>query len=89
MLNYYLACSAEQTLILSSKTDGDLAENMFGEILGIYPQPPFMLHHTSPAEIQQAFESIRMLMSATDGVMYPEWTSSDLEQLLPMEKTAQ
>lgn len=83
ILNYYFACSASETLILRPSVDGELAETMFGDVLGKYPQPPFLLHHVVSAESEQAYESIRMLMSAIDGVAYSRWEAAELEGLLP------
>ena len=59
--------------------DGTVAETMFGDVLGDYPQPPFLLHAPNAGETQDAFESIRAIMSAVDGVEYPSWTPFELE----------
>ena len=78
MLNFYLAKSAEQSLIIPQKYDGDLVEKMFRDVLGVYPQPPFSLHIPSDNSPQIAFESIRKIMSYTDGIDYPIWKIDDL-----------
>ena len=79
MINFYLARSASETLILSPDHDGDIAEVMFRDVLGIYPQPPFSLHalHNLDEE-EEMYKSIRLLMSAVDGVEYPAWLLKDL-----------
>lgn len=80
LFNFYLAKAADESLIISPKHDGIVAEKMFSNILGIYPQPPFLLHIlNSNLETNKAFESIRILMSETDGVKYPSWHPTELE----------
>lgn len=80
LFNFYLAKATSESLIISPKHDGVVAEKMFGDILGLYPQPPFSLHIlNSNLETEKAFESIRILMSKTDGVQYPRWRPTELE----------
>lgn len=80
MINFYLAKSANNTLMLSPNHDGEIAETMFQDVLGIYPQPPFSIHILSDLDEQKsAYESIRMIMSATDGIEYPLWSPEELE----------
>ncbi|WP_282175508.1 DUF4238 domain-containing protein [Vibrio nereis] len=80
MVNFYLAKSAYRSLILSPKHEGVISDTIFTEILGLYPQPPFSLHVTDEANSSSAYESIRHIMSVTDGYDYPEWS---LEKLIP------
>jgi hypothetical protein len=63
MFNFHLAKSAGETLIISPKDDGVIAEKMYGDILGLYPQPPFSLHVLDDSNPANAFESIRKIMS--------------------------
>jgi len=79
MINFYLARSAEESLVLSSEDDGNIAETMFGDVLGVYPQPPFPLHTPRPDEMPQAYTSIRKSMSFTDQIDYPDWRPGELE----------
>lgn len=79
MLNFYLARSAGESLIISPKDDGSIAERMYGDILGLYPQPPFSLHVLDD-DPEYAFESIRKIMSQTDSFEYPNW---QLDELVP------
>lgn len=82
LYNFYLAKTACESLIIMPGHDGIIAENMFGDILGIYPQPPFSLHVLSKKtfyETKNAFESIRLLMSKTDEIEYPSWDVHELE----------
>ncbi|MCV2403200.1 DUF4238 domain-containing protein [Marinomonas sp. C2222] len=79
MLNFYLARSAGESLILSPKDDGAIAEKMYGDVLGLYPQPPFPLHSVNLEDVNKAFESIRNIMVYTDNSEYPAWQIKDLE----------
>lgn len=78
-INFHLARAAQDSLILSPSHDGRLAVAMFTEVLGLYPQPPFLLHSPSRNELQEAFESIRSLMSTVDHISYPAWLPFELE----------
>jgi hypothetical protein len=52
---------------------------MYKDILGTYPQPPFSLHTLNDQNTEAAFESIREIMSITDGLEYPCWQPMELE----------
>lgn len=78
MFNFYLARSAGESLIISPKDDGVIAEKMYGDILGIYPQPPFSLHTLDGNNSKAAYESLRKLMSYTDQKNYPNWQVNEL-----------
>lgn len=80
MINFYLARGASRSLILSPKHDGNIAEHMFSQVLGVYTQPPFSLHITEIGRVDEAYESIRRIMSSCDGIEYPEWV---VEKLIP------
>ncbi len=82
MVNFHLAKTADESVILRSSDDEDLSERMFTEVLGVYTQPPFLLHTLEGHDASEAFESIRLLMSRIDGIEYPEWLPSELEELL-------
>lgn len=77
--NFHLAKAAGESLIISPKHDGVVAEGMYKDILGIYPQPPFSLHVLESRKSENAFESIRKIMSMTDGFEYPCWQPMELE----------
>ena len=79
MVNFYLAKTAEESLIISPNHDGVIAERMFSDMLGIYPQPPFSLHTLRCDKLDEAYKSIQMIMSKADGLVYPSWDSSELE----------
>jgi hypothetical protein len=80
MINFHLARAADRSLMLSPRFDGRVAEAMFGDVLGSYPQPPFSLHHVAhPREIDQAYESVRRIMSFVDERPYPHWRPFELE----------
>ena len=79
LYNFHLAKSAEKSLIISPKHDGVIAETMYGEVLGVYPQPPFSLHTLDSYNSKDIFESIRKIMSYTDGFEYPNWQLNELE----------
>lgn len=79
LFNFHLAKSAGESLIISPKHDGAIAEKMYGDVLGIYPQPPFSLHILNGNSPEDAFESIRKIMSYTDGFEYPNWRMDELE----------
>lgn len=84
LINFHLACCSHESLIVPPGLDGEIAETMFVDVLGNYPQPPFLLHHVAPSQAREAYESIRLLMSAVDDVAYPKWEASELENLLPL-----
>jgi hypothetical protein len=73
--NYHFACAADQSLVLCPTGDGILPAAMFGsiDVLGHYPQPPFPLHTTLFNNVDEAFESIRIIMSIVDNINYPKW----------------
>jgi hypothetical protein len=79
MFNFHLARSANESLVLHPGCEGHLAESMFSEVLGVYPQPPFPLHSLVNENVDDAFESIRLLMNLFDGVNYPAWRPHELE----------
>jgi len=79
LYNFHQAKTTGESLILSPKHDGAIAETMFKDVLGIYPQPPFSIHILDGNNTQAAFESIRQLMSATDGFNYPNWNPKELQ----------
>ncbi len=78
LVNFYLARSAEESLIISPKHDGVIAERMYGDILGRYPQPPFSLHVLGDCDPEDARERIRSIMSYTDDFEYPKWQLNEL-----------
>lgn len=73
MINFHFAKSAEHSLIISPSHDGIIAETMFNDVLGIYPQPPFSLHSPTISEFPEAYCSIRNIMSMADNLKYPDW----------------
>lgn len=77
--NFHFAKAAGESLIISPKHDGVVAEGMYKDILGIYPQPPFSLHILDNGRSENAFESIRKIMSVTDDSEYPCWQPMELE----------
>jgi len=78
-INFYLAKSAKESLIISPKHDGLIADTMFLDILGIYPQPPFSLHSPTKIEFDDAFKSIQSIMSNADLKQYCPWEVSEIE----------
>ena len=79
MINFHLARAANESLIINPKHDGIIAEKMFSDILGIYPQPPFSLYSPHSSECEEAYNSINRIMSWVDGVDYPSWLPFELE----------
>lgn len=88
MFNFYLAKAAGESLIISPNDDGEIAEKMYGDILGSYPQPPFSLHVLKGEKPENAFESIRKIMSCTDGFEYPNWRVDELEPFYQRSQSA-
>lgn len=83
MINFHLAKSAGESLIISPKHDGRIAEIISKDMLGAYPQPPFTLH-TYNVENEKhdqisAYDSIRILMNYADKINYPSWLPFELE----------
>ena len=81
MINFYSAKAADESIIISPVNDGKLAEAMFTQVLGLYPQPPFLLHTSAGHDEAEVFESIRILMSGIDGIQYPSWLPCELKGL--------
>ena len=77
--NFHLAKAAGESLIISPLHDGLVADRMYKSVLGIYPQPPFSLHVMDSNNAQNAFESIRKIMSESDDKEYPDWQPMELE----------
>jgi hypothetical protein len=79
-INFHLAKAAGESLIISPKHDGDVADQMFHELLGVYPQPPFPLHHLREGTTDdEVYESIRIIMSKVDNYNYPKWLPMEME----------
>ncbi|KZK66796.1 hypothetical protein A1L58_05140 [Shewanella baltica] len=79
-INYQLAKCAGESLIISPDHDSEIADRMFNDILGSYPQPPFSLHILSDiSDLDTAYDSIRRIMSITDDYKYPEWNDCEFE----------
>lgn len=78
MLNFYFAKSADESLILRPSDSGIIDQQMFTDVMGIYPQPPFDLHRPQTDELFEAKESIRKLMSAVDGQEYSEFNAQEV-----------
>ena len=89
-LNFYLARSAERTLIASPSANKSLGDHMFEEVLGSYPQAPFSLQLYERNEEKAAYESVRLIQSKCDDEDYPHWSSSEFEPFFisPAERTA-
>ena len=80
LYNFHLARAAGESLIISPEHDGNIAEVMYSDILGEYPQPPFSLHTINESSaIKNSLESIRIIMSKTDGLEYPDWGVKEIE----------
>jgi hypothetical protein len=79
-INFHLAKATGESLIVSPKHDGDIADGMYRELLGAYPQPPFSLHRLERGTTDDdAYESVRMIMSRVDHYDYPKWRPMELE----------
>jgi len=80
MINFHLSRAAEKSLIISPHHDGLIADAMYKDVLGRYPQPPFLLHILNDiSNATDAYESIRRIMSEVDGLEYPSWLPMELE----------
>ena len=79
LINFHLARSAKESVILSPSHETATASAMFDDILGLYPQPPFGLYWSPGGNYDYAFENVRMLMSLTDQTQYPHWLPHELE----------
>ena len=83
--NFHLATAAGKSLIISPEHDGEIAGRMYKDVLGIYPQPPFLLYILDN-NAQSAFESIRKIMSVTDNKEYPQWQPMELEPFYQIKR---
>ncbi|MCS6181001.1 DUF4238 domain-containing protein [Shewanella baltica] len=73
-INFELLKSASSSIIVSKKNNSPAVSHMALQILGLFPQIPFMLssannHYAEALEI----ESITNIMSMADGVDYPPY----------------
>ena len=84
MVNFHLAKAADEWVFIKPSNDGKIAEAMFTDVLGLYPQAPFLLHTLEGHDEAEAFESIRILMSGVDRTQYPSWLPCELEGLFFM-----
>lgn len=87
MINFYAAKHCWDSLVFHPDHDGNVSQAMFTEVLGVYPQAPFLLHQPTVSEDGSAFESIRRIQSTADGTEYPGWDSADLESLAVQLRT--
>jgi Protein of unknown function (DUF4238) len=89
MVNFHLAKAADESIIIRPSNDGKVAETMFTGALGVYTQPPFLLHTLEGHDEGEAFESIRILMSGIDRTQYPPWLPCELEGLFFLESAGE
>lgn len=80
VLNFHLARCAEKSLILSPKDDSYISDFTFPKVLGAYPQPPFPLHAVHDENLEDAYVSIKYIMSKADQVNYGDW---DVHEISP------
>nr|WP_075723265.1 MULTISPECIES: DUF4238 domain-containing protein [Pseudomonas] len=89
LYNFYLSKAAGESLIISPKHDGEIAERIYGDTLGIYPQPPFSLHIVSDiSELEKSKNSIRAIMGETDRCEYPEWNVNEISPFYQIKDRA-
>lgn len=81
LINFYSAKHCDESLILHPDDDGQVSQAMFTEVLGVYPQAPFLLHEPHVSEERDAFASINTIQRAADGIEYPAWDARELESL--------
>lgn len=81
LINFHLMRAADNSIIVHPAHDGRIVETMARKALGRYPQPPFELHSPAEEHLPKAYESIRIIMSAVDGRLYPRWLPFELETL--------
>jgi len=79
IINFHFIKAAQNEIIVHPDHDADYLTRMAEDVLGRYPQPPFSLHILDGCNESDAFESVRLIMSACDRVVYPVWSPSDLE----------
>lgn len=73
-INFELLKSTSSSIIVAKKNNSPAVSHMTLEVLGIFPQIPFMLssannHYSEALEI----ETITKIMSAVDGIDYPTY----------------
>lgn len=81
LINFYCAKMAEQSVIVHPDHDNKISAIMLGdsEVIGAYPQPPFLVHPPDESQTLHTYRSVRHIQSSCDDIDYPEWTASDLE----------
>ena len=73
-INFELLKSASNSVILAKNDNNKVVSQFAVDMLGAFPQIPFMLSSASTAIGESiVIESLTNLMSATDGVRYPEY----------------
>ena len=76
-----MAKYADYSLVLHPDHDNSITQAMFTDVLGIHPQAPFLLHVPDSSEMEEAYESMRSLMSVADGIEYSSWDPAELEPI--------
>ncbi|NOU52602.1 DUF4238 domain-containing protein [Pseudoalteromonas sp. JBTF-M23] len=73
-INFELLKSASNSVILAKSDNNEVVSQIALDVLGAFPQIPFMLSSAKNAISESnVIESLTGLMSAADGVVYPEY----------------
>ncbi|WAL79995.1 DUF4238 domain-containing protein [Shewanella sp. DAU305] len=73
-INFELLKSANNSVILAKKNNNKVVSQMTLDMLGSFPQLPFMLSSAkNPIDESMVIESLTKLMSEVDGVHYPDY----------------
>jgi hypothetical protein len=85
-INFELLKSASNSVIMAKKDNNEALSQMALDMLGAFPQIPFMLSsaQTSIGE-SMVVESLTSLMSAVDGVRYPDYRDYPFSQFYGVE----
>ena len=81
-INFHLARAADQSALVHPRFDSDITKHLLSEVLGTYPQPPFLLHNPMASELREARHSVLQIMIGTDRVAYPAFNGLELAPLV-------
>lgn len=78
VINFNVAKAADRSLIIHPDHKGVVSDTMFKDVLGVFPQIPFDLHHLEPGREEEILKSLVAIMSVTDGRTYPHYDPSEM-----------
>jgi len=79
LIDFYLAKAADESAVVSPRHDNNVLRTMLTQVLGVFPQPPFLLHELGDADETSALESVRTIMRYADGYDYGLYAPHEMQ----------